>query len=425
MKKALLILILIVPIAMSAQIKDEKEERLESAFKSILNFDSCMYEKSFQTFKELSSSSDSRYKLNAEYGLGVCYYNGLGVEKNLEHAYYYFHMLVNNGYDNVVPDCGYFYAECCYKGEGTEPNTEKAKAAYYHSALCGSVLSRLRLGELMIAEDKNIIPYDSFLRKEVFDWVKEEAEKNDYRAQYIIGHLYLKGISCDKNEDQSLLYLNKSADQGFIFAIYDIVHLFYYNKDCCYVDYNKAFLYIKKLAEKDEHYSQYELANCYRNGVGTEKNIELALKWYEQSAKACPKAMKTLGDIYYDGDYLQKDYNESLKYYYMYISHKNDRHPITHSLTINILDDIYSKIGDIYYEGGFGVEQNYDEAVKWFQKAESDYQYTLSPKSSRYYGICYKWGYGGLLPSKRLSEKWLKRAADLGDKIAKQLIGSN
>lgn len=404
--------------------QDNDEARLENAFKSIINFDSCMYEKSFQTFKELSCSSNSKYKLYAEYGLGYCYYNGWGVEQNLKQAYFYFHRLVIKGFDNYVPDCGYFYAECCYKGEGTEPDTKKAASAYYHSALYGSVLSRLRLGELMIVGDDNIIQSDSFHSKEVFDWVKEEADKNDSRAQYIIGQLFLKGISCDKNEILSLFYLKKSADQGYIFAIYDLVHSFYYNKNSSYVDYKKAFLYIKKLAEKDEHYSQYELANCYRNGVGTEKNIELALKWYEQSAIACPNAMKALGDIYYDGNSLRKDYKTSLKYYYMYMSHKNDRHPITNSSSIYIGDDIYSKIGDIYYEGGYGVEQSYDEAVKWFQKAESEFGSTLSPKSSRYYGICYKWGYGGLLPSKRLSEKWLKRAADLGDKIAKQLIES-
>lgn len=52
-------------------------------FKAADNYQKGLYDKAFEDFKALSITGDA----NAIYGLGVCYYNGKGVTKDLSEAF--------------------------------------------------------------------------------------------------------------------------------------------------------------------------------------------------------------------------------------------------------------------------------------------------------------------------------------------------
>ncbi|CAB4428139.1 unnamed protein product [Rhizophagus irregularis] len=47
----------------------------------------------------------------------------------------------------------------------------------------------------------------------------------------------------------------------------------------------KAFHLYQKAAENDEENAMNSLAICYENGEGTEKNLEKAFYWYQKGAE--------------------------------------------------------------------------------------------------------------------------------------------
>lgn len=78
--------------------------------------------------------------------------------------------------------------------------------------------------------------------------------------------------------------------------------------------YEWAFEMFKLIAENDDHQdAQFNLAVMYHRGMGTEKNIHEAIRWYEAAANHKDnQAMYNLGLIYHHGDTdLPKDNEKS------------------------------------------------------------------------------------------------------------------
>src|SRR5437016_13655062 len=67
------------------------------------------------------------------------------------------------------------------------------------------------------------------------------------------------------------------------------------------------------------------------------------------------------------------------------------------------------------YQGGRGVAQDNAEAAKWYRRsAEQGY-----PPAERYLGLMYQGGYGGLPRDEVEARRWLSKAAEHGDSLAK------
>jgi TPR repeat protein len=91
----------------------------------------------------------------------------------------------------------------------------------------------------------------------------------------------------------------------------------------------------------------------YLNGVGVERNIERARKWYHDSAgRGEPKAMFSLGQIAYD----ERDYFDALVWFKRASDAGHNR-------------SLYF-IGKLYWRG-HGVEQDKKEAMRYFHRAAS------------------------------------------------------
>ena len=77
--------------------------------------------------------SVSQKNVAAQNNLGICYYNGNGVEKNLERAAYWFRISAEHG--NSIAQCN--LANCYYNGEGVAQDFKLAYIWYCLSALFG------------------------------------------------------------------------------------------------------------------------------------------------------------------------------------------------------------------------------------------------------------------------------------------------
>ena len=68
-------------------------------------------------------------------------------------------------------------------------------------------------------------------------------------------------------------------------------------------------------AQKGDPVAQYNLGAAYLNGNGVEKDYAEAVKWYRKAAKQnYAQAQYSLGVCYYDGEGGEKDYSEAVKW---------------------------------------------------------------------------------------------------------------
>lgn len=99
-------------------------------------------------------------------------------------------------------------------------------------------------------------------KRKYFDWLKRAADNEDREAQYEIGMLYLKGddeLSQNKDEAEGFAYLSKSAENGFVDAMFECGRISReQNME------SKAKLWLKRAADKG-HRGAKNLLNGMEN----------------------------------------------------------------------------------------------------------------------------------------------------------------
>ena len=146
---------------------------------------------------------------------------------------------------------------------------------------------------------------------------------------------------------------------------------FYENKE-----YKKAVVWWQKAANQGYAKSQYNLGNCYSEGLGVPQSDVNAVKWYNKAAEQeHADAQNNLGYCYIKGLGVPQSDENAVKWY-------------TKAAEKGLASAQYN-LG-ICYEKGQGVTQSYEKAVKWYTKAaeqgSATAQYNL--------GLCYEFGKG-------------------------------
>jgi Holliday junction DNA helicase RuvB len=121
-------------------------------------------------------------------------------------------------------------------------------------------------------------------------------------------------------------------------------------------DYSNAARCFEKAVKQGRAPAQINLALCYMDGLGVEKDEAEGVKWYSTAAeKGHAFAEYSLGNCYYLGRGVAKDISTALKWWHMAADHGSD--------------DAQHNLG-VCYESGEGViAQNYVEAYKWMKLA--------------------------------------------------------
>ena len=284
-------------------------------------------------------------------------------------------------------------------------------------------------------------------------------ENKENEAISIIAMMYLTGYGVSKDIDKGLEYLflgDKKDDASSISALGD----YYYNGKYLNQDLSKAkayyeraakllephaigmlglFLYNEeKYAEAIEYFksgafyydtnSMYYMAKCAYNGLGMDKDYELAFglfnKLYEYN-DSNSEINKYLADMYFNGygtsqDFIKaKDLYENLEdnesKFNLALIFKNHLKEYDKALelfkSIKSVESQFEQALMLY--NGLGVEENKNEAYfKFYACAMSKYAYSYP-----FIGDCYYYGYG---VKKDYNEalKWYELA--LGENIPKQ-----
>lgn len=137
-----------------------------------------------------------------------------------------------------------------------------------------------------------------------FNELKSIAENGNYIAQFRMGVLY---------------YPYKKSILGSMFNRFKlgVVGKVQIDESKTIIqDYSTAFDWIEKSANQGYAKAQYELAEMYENGRGTNKDINKAISYYELAAyQEYVDAQVNLGELYYYGDEVTQDYDMAKKWF--------------------------------------------------------------------------------------------------------------
>ena len=181
----------------------------------------CDYDKAFSWFKKAETAGNAR----ALYCIGLCYVNGLGVEKDMKKGIDYFRRAAYKGFDAAYVNLGIMY------DEGNDYiDMDKAEAA-----------------EL---------------------WLMA-AKKGNFIGQYLIGLCYKNGDGVNQDMEKFAEWIKKPAKKGFYRSQYEL-GMYYYSKG----EYEKAYKWLKSKNRGYEKASQF-ISEKYVDGkVKQKKTIE-------------------------------------------------------------------------------------------------------------------------------------------------------
>lgn len=243
--------------------------------------------------------------------LGIMYYNGEGVEKDLEKAIEYMEIAAAK----KEPHAMYVLAVAYYRlnkfGDKTSDIAkELLKEAYeLGSPYAADYLACIMLNELKEGKDIN--------KNELVIYIKFGVENELKESIFKYGYIYEKGIGIEQNYEKAYYYYTLAAETKYI----------------------KAMI---------------KLGDWYKIGIFLNRNIDLAIKWYEKAAKEDDmEAIEKLIEIYENGIGGRRSDIKAIYYVFKLID----------------LDAIKGKEKLVYYcFKGIGIEENKEKGYELLEE---------------------------------------------------------
>lgn len=186
-------------------------------------------------------------------------------------------------------------------------------------------------------------------------WGNLAARLHHPEAEWLVGHLLLRGDGCQKNIPKAVHYLTKASKKGAAYAQYELASCFYLGEG---VQKNvSTFIRLIKLAAKKGVSAAAEaLAQAYRDGEGVKRNYKLAVKWFLVAAeKGLPESMYCLYVRYKLGQGVDPNMSEAMDWL---IKAANAGHAISQRI-----------LAECYYYGDNGLPEDHHLAFEYSLKS--------------------------------------------------------
>ncbi|CAB4391867.1 unnamed protein product [Rhizophagus irregularis] len=207
----------------------------------------------------------------SQYYIGNCYCYGINTKKDFSKAIEWYSKSSEGG--NIKAMCG---LGCCYEyGYGVIKDKKKAFKLYLKSAEGGYRRALYELG--------NRYHYGNCTSKDedkAFECYLKAAEKGHNSSQYLVANYYYDGKDIPKNEEKGFYWTRKAAINGNADAQFKMAE--YYINNSISKNESKAFKWYMKLAKENKLKAIYLVAKCYRDGIGTDKNLKEATTWIKK-----------------------------------------------------------------------------------------------------------------------------------------------
>ncbi|SDN96923.1 TPR repeat [Prevotella communis] len=331
----------------------------------------------------------------AEYYMGIVYYEGNGLPHNWQKAHEWFEKSIEHGYPKAMR----MLAKMYHYAIGVNQNIMKALDLYTQAAEAGDGTAMKALGqvyhtgELGVKDDNRSSKY--YLN--AYNCLYEQAlGDNDPEAQYEIGCSYLDGEGIEQDYIQAREWFERAYTNHYFSALNTLGWLYYSGMGVAkdYIKYHKLQL---QAAQAGCRAAQRNLAYDYRQGKGVRKNLKLAYEWQLkaanggwQDAQLCMAIDYLLGDAY-----VGKDVLKAQQWFEKAINSGSLSAMVKYGIAIEEgeikVDNAYEKafllykkaavmnyywafysLGNCYYYGQ-GTEKNYTHAFRWYSRIADIY----------------------------------------------------
>ncbi|KAK7488339.1 hypothetical protein BaRGS_00020498 [Batillaria attramentaria] len=274
----------------------------------LLYFEQGMYDKARIYFDR---SQD--FDFQSLYQLSVMLYDGVGGPQNTKLAVKYMERLANSKSSqarHLLPAVRFNLGRAYFQGYGVKPQSDSEAEKWWLLAADdgnpqGSVRAQSTLGMFYSRKD------DSLDLKKAFFWHTEACGNGSIESQGALGVMYEYGIGVKKNTDSAYICLKDAADRGNVYAMGNLVSLFYRRKL-----YTKAADLASKVAMLDDvmliaqetdcvptyiakgiSMACFFCARCLSEGLGLKPDKELAKQMYSRSFYFDPDVCAKLQNI--------------------------------------------------------------------------------------------------------------------------------
>jgi TPR repeat protein len=254
------------------------------------------YSKSFAAYKELAEKGN----INAQYNLGILYYNGIGTVKDKVNAFIWLSTAAQKNHKVAQNKLGYMYEKSEIPALKDIP---QAIREYYKSAKQDYDLAQLNLG----MHFNNSLDDASY--KRAFFWYTKAMNNGNVAAMNNIANMYYFGQGIKKSYKMAANLYLKAAKLGDKLAQYNL-SMMYYSGEHFKKNGDLSFYWLKESAKQNYSIAQIKLANFYKEGNNSlvNKDHKKALYWYFKAAKQnYAPAQYYVGYYYFKGFAIKKD----------------------------------------------------------------------------------------------------------------------
>lgn len=339
-------------------------------------------------------------EIEAQIKLGDCYYHGKGVQQDYVEAVKWYRKAFEissdllAGREDLRLDLQKKLGDCYRSGYGVQEDYVEAIKWYREAGERGDAEAQFLLGTCY----RRLKDHSEAIKwfRKVAEQVPRENHADHIYIQAAQGYLGSYYYGC-KSYKKAVKWYRKSLEwddldfeDSSVLKAQLVLGDCFYNGKGIQQNYTEAVKWYRKAFKNDSidlrlvfddelvFNSKKNLADCYYYGRGIKQDYPEAIQWYRKVSQLNPMehdlklkkfdAQEKLGDCYYDGTGVQQDYGGAAKLYLQVVSsvYFSDVH---RAFLANRNMWIYVKLGDCYFGGGIGIQQDSAEAEKWYQKA--------------------------------------------------------
>ncbi|ELA09021.1 hypothetical protein MOMA_01390 [Moraxella macacae 0408225] len=308
----------------------------------------------FSHYQTLAEQGDPE----AQYQLGLCYAQGLGVEKNFREAARYWLMASKQNHAYALLYLGKLFE----KGAGIPKDYTKAYQCYQVASQHNLSEGKVRLGMLYLQG----LGVERSAKKAVNLFI-QGAEQGDVVAQYNLAIAYEKGMGgLSQNTGQAIFWYQQAVNQDYEPAKKRLERIGMTNEttaeemfkqgvDKLQHDLKKAFAQFEQSAQQNFAKAQYNMGIAYAFGLAdVETNLTKSVAYLQKSAKQNYRNAHFLLGWLYQTQQNLKDEQQALMHY-------KKASELGHAQAQYALYQMYAT--------GNGVTKNPETALMWLRQS--------------------------------------------------------
>lgn len=357
---------------------------------------------------------------------------------------------IENGNADALATLGGAYED----GKGVQKNPSLARALYLKSASADSIDGRTALGYDYLSGgngEKNIVEAAKWLRPIVSHFRDHEDDLGSVEF-FLLAMCFATGDIFERNVKQAVRYCERAiAVKGSTWgdrnkynaANYLLLGMLLLAGDGVEKDEKRAFecLLAAKNLDSCDGAAEWQLANCYENGLGIDPDpkkaeallreasdrgnaaaqFQLAIRYFDDGpdqnvvrGKALldaavrgddEDALMLKGTFLVDGVYYEQNTSAGLE--------------LLEKAAASGSAEAMNRLGELYRGGSEGIEPNSEKAVQWFQRGAE----TGSAEAMENLGLSLLAG-NGIRRDVKAAETWLRKSAELGNASAECSLGT-